>query len=90
MTVAKDDVVAALGKIASPDGVPLPATVVRFDVHNDIAILRVPGLDRRALPLVRSPRRQTLENGSMTGCASSPIWMTVCRGSFGRARTIAR
>jgi len=26
MTIAKDDVVAALGKIASPEGVPLPAT----------------------------------------------------------------
>ena len=32
MTVAKDDVVAALGKIASPDGVPLPATGKLSDI----------------------------------------------------------
>ena len=32
MTVVKDDVVAALGKIASPDGVPLPATGKLSDI----------------------------------------------------------
>src|SRR5215472_2215040 len=32
MTVTKDDVVAALGKIASPDGVPLPATGKLSDI----------------------------------------------------------
>jgi ATP-binding protein involved in chromosome partitioning len=32
MTVSKDDVVAALGKIASPDGVPLPATGKLSDI----------------------------------------------------------
>ncbi|HZL54085.1 MAG TPA: trypsin-like peptidase domain-containing protein, partial [Solirubrobacteraceae bacterium] len=37
----------------------LHATVVRFDARNDIAVLRVPGLDRRALRLVRAPRAQT-------------------------------
>jgi S1-C subfamily serine protease len=37
----------------------LAATVVRFDARNDIAVLRVPGLDRRALRLVRAPRAQT-------------------------------
>jgi S1-C subfamily serine protease len=38
---------------------PLPATVVRFDARNDLAILRVAHLDRRALRLVRRPRAQT-------------------------------
>jgi len=32
MTIAKDDVVAALGKIASPEGVPLPATGKLSDI----------------------------------------------------------
>jgi len=32
MTVTKDDVVAALGKIASPDGLPLPATGKLSDI----------------------------------------------------------
>src|SRR5215831_2032567 len=32
MSVSKDDVVAALGKIASPDGVPLPATGKLSDI----------------------------------------------------------
>jgi S1-C subfamily serine protease len=37
----------------------LPATVVRFDARNDLAVLRVPRLDRRALHLLRRPRAQT-------------------------------
>jgi S1-C subfamily serine protease len=43
------------------DGLPpqLPATVVRFDARNDIAVLRVPGLDRPVLHLARTSRPQT-------------------------------
>ncbi len=40
-------------------GSALDATVVRFDPRNDIAILRVPGLALRPLPLARHPRRGT-------------------------------
>jgi S1-C subfamily serine protease len=32
----------------------MPAQIVAFDSHNDIAVLRVPGLDRRPLPLAGS------------------------------------
>ncbi|HXR13068.1 MAG TPA: MarP family serine protease [Solirubrobacteraceae bacterium] len=38
---------------------PLRATVVRFDPRNDVAVLRVPGLARAPLRLVRRPRAQT-------------------------------
>jgi S1-C subfamily serine protease len=43
------------------DGLPpqLRAVVVRFDPRNDIAVLRVSGLDRPALRLARTPRPQT-------------------------------
>jgi hypothetical protein len=34
-----------------PEGERLPATVVAFDPNRDLAILRVPGLDRPALPI---------------------------------------
>ena len=34
-----------------PDGADLDATVVAFDSDRDVAILRVPGIDRPALPL---------------------------------------
>ncbi len=37
----------------------LSATVVRFDPRNDVAILRVPGLARAPLRLLRAPRAQT-------------------------------
>jgi uncharacterized membrane protein required for colicin V production len=43
------------------DGVlpQLRATVVRFDARNDIAVLRVPGLDRPVLHLAHTSRPQT-------------------------------
>jgi S1-C subfamily serine protease len=37
----------------------LPAQVIDFDVHDDIAILRVPGLALHPLPLARSPQAGT-------------------------------
>ncbi|MGI8622623.1 MAG: MarP family serine protease [Solirubrobacteraceae bacterium] len=37
----------------------LDATAVHFDPRNDIAVLRVPGLDARPLPLAGSPRAGT-------------------------------
>jgi S1-C subfamily serine protease len=37
-------------------GQPLPATTVFFDAHNDLAVLRVPGLDRPALLLADAGR----------------------------------
>jgi S1-C subfamily serine protease len=40
-------------------GQSLGAEVVDFDVHDDIAILRVPGLSLRALPLASAPRSGT-------------------------------
>jgi S1-C subfamily serine protease len=38
-----------------PDGKDLDATVVAFDPDRDVAILRVPGIDRPALPLGNGP-----------------------------------
>jgi S1-C subfamily serine protease len=37
----------------------LRATVVRFDARNDVAVLRVPGLGRAPLHVLRRPRAQT-------------------------------
>jgi S1-C subfamily serine protease len=37
----------------------LSATVVRFDARNDVAVLRVPGLGRPPLHVLRRPRAQT-------------------------------
>jgi S1-C subfamily serine protease len=47
--------------VVQPGGNPpgLRAHVVAFDPHNDIAILRVPGLHERALPLAGDPRAGT-------------------------------
>jgi S1-C subfamily serine protease len=47
--------------VVQPDGSPpgRPAHVVAFDPHDDIAILRVPGLHARALPLAADPRPGT-------------------------------
>jgi S1-C subfamily serine protease len=54
-------------------GDALGATVVHYDTHNDLAILRVPGLNLPALQLVQQPRRGTdgavigyPENGPLT------------------------
>lgn len=41
------------------DGPRLPATAVHFDSRNDLAVLRVPGLSARVLPLAPGPRPGT-------------------------------
>jgi S1-C subfamily serine protease len=43
-------------EVVTVDGSAQPAAVVVFDPHDDVAILSVPGLDARPLPLV-APRR---------------------------------
>ena len=40
MTIAKDDVVAALGKIASPEGVPLPQEEIARRVGFEVLLPR--------------------------------------------------
>jgi uncharacterized membrane protein required for colicin V production len=40
-------------------GTPLPAQVVLFDPHNDVAVLRVRGLSERPLPIAGSAREGT-------------------------------
>ena len=67
------------------DGAVLDATAVAFDARNDVAVLRVPGLAARALPLADDPRAGTPaailgypENGSFT----------VRAGRLGATRTV--
>jgi S1-C subfamily serine protease len=40
-------------------GTPLAAQVILFDAHNDVAVLRVPGLSERPLPIAGSPSSGT-------------------------------
>jgi S1-C subfamily serine protease len=59
LVVTNAHVVAGEGDTTvQPGGGPpnLSAHVIGFDVHDDVAILSVPGLDRRALTLAADPR----------------------------------
>ena len=67
------------------DGTVLDATAVAFDTRNDVAVLRVPGLAARALPLADDPQAGTAaailgypENGPFT----------VRAGRLGATRTV--
>jgi uncharacterized membrane protein required for colicin V production len=63
--VARDDVVVTNAHVVAGQddtkvllrgtGMELPATAIAFDSRNDIAVLRVEGLDAPALPLADSP-----------------------------------
>ena len=72
MSIAKDDVLAALGKIASPEGVPLPSTgklsdivvadgKVFFSITVDAGALRLgkpfASARKKPLPLCRARSR---------------------------------
>ena len=63
--------------VTAPGGGPLAATAVRYDPRNDLAVLRVDGLDAPALDLVGSPDKGTAgatigypENGPLTATAA--------------------
>ncbi|MDH4339730.1 MAG: MarP family serine protease [Thermoleophilia bacterium] len=58
LVVTNAHVVAGISRprVDLPDGRAYPATVVAFDVTNDLAVLRVPGLRGRALVLAEPDR----------------------------------
>ncbi len=55
VVAGESDTIVQIGGV----GQSLPATAVVFDAHDDVAILRVPGLDLRSLSLARAPASGT-------------------------------
>jgi S1-C subfamily serine protease len=92
--VAKDDTVVTAAHVvageddttvAPPGGSPLPADVVAFDPKNDVAVLRVDGLGRPALPFVDAHRGDRVAILGYPGDGA----FTVTAGRVGSTLTVA-
>jgi ATP-binding protein involved in chromosome partitioning len=91
MTIAKDDVLAALGKIASPEGVPLPATGKLSDiVVADGKVFLSITVDSGAVPAWEAIRERAQKAvAALAGVKSVMVALTAERaGSAGPARGV--
>ena len=86
LVVTNAHVVAGVSRplVDRGDGSAQPAAVVAFDEHNDVAVLRVPGLAGRPLP-VADPERSTA-----VGSSSAPAADGRGLERFGGGETAAR